>query len=244
MQQSSKRAMSAGALGLAALLALSCAAMARRAPLDADGIWANPALREQAVHAGKPVFVSACAGCHGTDGRGAPGAHASNLADDRWLYGGEDIDTFIVRASDIERTVLHGIRADDPEGRNWPEMPARGVGHSLEPGEISAITEYVLKLAGKPHDPAQIAAGKEAFEGEGGCYDCHTLQGWGDTATGAADLTRPQTWLYGTDRAAIAQSITEGRKGVSPAFEGKLTPAEVRAVSVYVLSLAKTRKSL
>jgi cytochrome c oxidase cbb3-type subunit 3 len=244
MQQSGKMARVAGALGLTALLVLTSAALARRAPLDANGIWANPALREQAVRAGAPVFARACAGCHGADGRGALGGHAPDLTDDRWLYGGEDIDTFIMRASDIERTVLHGIRADDAEGRNWPEMPARGVGHSLEPDEISAVTEYVLKLAGKAHDPAQIAAGKEAFEGEGGCYDCHTLQGWGDTATGAADLTRPQTWLYGSDRAAIAQSVTEGRKGVSPAFAGKLTPAEVRAVSVYVLSLAKTRKSL
>jgi len=244
MQQSSRMAWSAGALGLAAMLVLTSAASASRAAPDADGIWANPALREQAIRAGEPVFARACAGCHGADGRGTPGGHAPDLTDDRWLYGGEDIDTFMMRASDIERTVLHGIRADDSKGRNWPEMPARGVGHSLEPDEISAVTEYVLKLAGKPHDPAQIAAGQEVFEGEGGCYDCHTLQGWGDTATGAADLTRSKTWLYGTDRAAIAQSITEGRKGVSPAFAGKLTPAEVRAVSVYVLSLARTRRSL
>jgi cytochrome c oxidase cbb3-type subunit 3 len=244
MQQIGKRAWSAGALGMAALLVLTSAASARRASPDADGIWTDPALREQAMRAGAPVFARACAGCHGADGRGASGGHAPDLTDDRWLFGGEDIDTFTMRASDIERTVLHGIRADDAEGRNWPEMPARGVGHSLEPDEISAVTEYVLKLAGKPYDPAQIAFGKETFEGEGGCYDCHTLQGWGDTATGAADLTRPQTWLYGTDRAAIAQSITEGRNGVSPAFAGKLTPAEVRAVSVYVLSLAKSRRSL
>lgn len=232
-------------LALAAVCALSGAADAarqQRQQPSVNRIWADPAARARAIRAGAPVFARACASCHGADGKGAPGAFAPDLTDDRWLYGGEDIDTFIMRASDVASTILHGIRAGDKQGRNWPEMPARGVGHSLDPDEIAAVTEYVLKLSGQPYDAAQIPAGKEAFEGEGGCYDCHTMQGWGDTATGAADLTRPKTWLYGTSRAAVAASVTEGRAGVSPAFAGKLTPAEVRALSVYVLSLAKTRK--
>ncbi len=230
-----------GLLALAALLAVSSAASAARAPLTANAIWANPAARAAATRKGAPIFARTCASCHGADGKGAPGAFVPDLTDDRWLYGGDDIDTFIMRASDIEQTIFHGIRAGDKKGRNWPEMPARGVGHSLEPDEISAATEYVLKLSGQPYDAAQIPAGKEAFEGEGGCYDCHTVQGWGDTAIGSADLTRPKTWLYGSDRAAIAASVNQGRGGVSPAFADKLTPAEVRALSVYVLSLAKTR---
>ena len=38
------------------------------------------------VHRGKPLFGSACAACHGAEGRGNIGV-APNLADNIWLYG-------------------------------------------------------------------------------------------------------------------------------------------------------------
>lgn len=205
---------------------------------SADAIWADPVLRADAAALAPPLYVRHCATCHGADLKGLSKAHTPDLTDDRWLFGGEDIDTFIMHAGDVEQTILHGIRAPDPRTRNWPTMPARGVGHSLEPDEIAAVTEYVLKLSGQPHDTRQLALGQETFEGEGGCYDCHTMQGWGDTATGAADLTRPRTWLYGADRAAIAATVREGRVNVSPAFAGKLSGEEAKVLAVYVLSKA------
>lgn len=207
---------------------------------SADAIWADPSKRVAAIALGEPLFATHCASCHGANLKGAPGAHVPDLADDRWLFGGADIDTFNMKASDVEQTILHGIRAADPQTRNWPPMPARGVGHSLEPDEIAAVTEYVLKLSGQPYDAARIKLGRETFEGEGGCYDCHTLQGWGDTAIGSSDLTRPATWLYGHDRASIAATVTGGRVSRSPAFAGKLTPVEARVLAVYVLSKAKS----
>jgi cytochrome c oxidase cbb3-type subunit 3 len=207
-----------------------------------DTVWADPAARARAARAGAPVFAAHCASCHGRDGRGLAKWHTPDLTDDRWLFGGEDIDTFLINASDIAFTVDHGIRTADPRSRNLAVMPALGTGHSLDPDEVAAVTEYVLKLSGQPYDQSKIAAGRETFEGEGGCYDCHTMQGWGDPAIGSTDLTRPRTWLYGHDRAAIAATVTEGRVGVSPAFAGKLNPAELRDLSIYVLSLAKTRK--
>jgi len=44
------------------------------------------------AHFGKPRF-SACAACHGPEGKGNPALGAPNLADNVWLYGGgiEDI---------------------------------------------------------------------------------------------------------------------------------------------------------
>jgi cytochrome c oxidase cbb3-type subunit 3 len=214
---------------------------ARLARLDqpsANAIWADPALKADALALAPPLFSKHCASCHGADLKGAPGAHAPDLTDAHWLFGGEDIDTFTMKASDIEATILHGIRTADPKTRQWPTMPARGTGHSLDPDEIAAVTEYVLKLSGQPHDARQLALGKETFEGEGGCYDCHTVQGWGDTATGAADLTHPKTWLYDSDRAAITASVTQGRANGSPAFTGKLSPVEAKVLAVYVLSKA------
>lgn len=231
-------------LGLSALTLVGCggdkARLERLEQPSANAIWADPALRAEALALAPPLFAQHCASCHSADLKGAAGAHGPDLTDDRWLFGGEDIDTFIMKASDVEATIAHGIRAKDPKTRNWPVMPARGVGHSLEPDEIAAVTEYVLKLSGQPYDKAQIALGKETFEGEGGCYDCHTVQGWGDTATGASDLTRPQTWLYGADRASVAATVAGGRAASSPAFAGKLSPAQIKALAVYVLSKAKS----
>ena len=234
-------------LRLAVVLALGTALSgcggdgARLARLDkasANAIWADPGLKADALALAPPLFARHCASCHGADLKGAPGAHAPDLTDDRWLFGGEDVDTFIIRASDVEQTILHGIRAQDPKTRNWPTMPARGTGHSLDPDEIAAVSDYVLKLSGQPYDARKLALGKETFEGEGGCYDCHTVQGWGDTAIGSADLTRPKTWLFGSNRAAIVSTVTEGRATASPAFAGKLTPVEAKVLAVYVLSKA------
>lgn len=239
-------ALLAAAAGLASIAigthAFAGATGGRRAASPIDAAWADPAQRARAIKAGAPLFQQHCAACHGADAKGIAAAHTPDLTDGHWLFGGEDIDTFVIRASDIAFTIRHGIRTADPRSRNLASMPALGVGHSLEPDEVAAVTEYVLKLGGQPYDEAQIALGKETFEGEGGCYDCHTVQGWGDTATGSADLTKPETYLYGHDRAAIAASVVEGRAGVSPAFAGKLTPAQVRDLSIYVLSKAKWRK--
>ncbi|BEU99917.1 c-type cytochrome [Novosphingobium olei] len=217
----------------AAIASLGAAALAAPAVPHADA---------RAIKAGRALFAANCASCHGIDGKGAAGHHVPDLTDDRWLFGGEDVDTFLIRPSDIATTIRHGIRADDPQTRNLAAMPALGVGHSLEPDEVAAVTEYVLKLGGQPHDEGQIALGKETFEDEGGCYDCHTVQGWGDPATGSADLTRPRTYLYGSDRAAIAATVREGRAGVSPTFGRKLSPQQIHDISVYVLNLSKSHK--
>ena len=236
----------AGALALGMTLSGCGGDAARLARLEqpsANAIWDDPKLKADALALAPPLFAQHCASCHGADLKGASDAShhyklAPDLTDDRWLFGGEDIDTFIIKASDVEATILHGIRAEDPKTRNWPIMPARGTGHSLEPDEIAAVTEYVLKLSGQPHDAKQLALGKETFEGEGGCYDCHTVQGWGDTAIGSADLTRPKTWLFGSDRVAIAATVAQGRATSSPAFAGKITPTEAKVLAVYVLSKA------
>lgn len=207
-----------------------------------DRALADPAARARAMAAAAPLFARHCARCHGADGAGSAARHAPSLIDDRWIFGGEDIDTFLIRPSDIARTIRHGIRAHDPQTRNLALMPARGTGHSLDPDEIAAVTEYVLKLSGQPYDERQIPAGKEAYEGEGGCYDCHMAEGWGDPAIGSADLTRPETWLYGHDRAHVLATVAQGRAGQCPALGKVLTPAQIRDLAVYVVAKAKSRK--
>ena len=79
-----------------------------------DAAWADPAARARAVAAGAPLFVRHCASCHGTGGQGVAASHTPDLTDDHWLFGGDDIDTFLINASDIAFTIRHGIRSDDP----------------------------------------------------------------------------------------------------------------------------------
>lgn len=41
------------------------------------------------IEAGREVFLTTCAACHGEDGTGEPAIGAPNLTDDYWLYGGD-----------------------------------------------------------------------------------------------------------------------------------------------------------
>jgi cytochrome c oxidase cbb3-type subunit 3 len=53
---------------------------------------------------------------------------------------------------------------------------------------------------------------------------------------GAPNLT-DQIWLYGSDEATIVETITNGRSGVMPAWVGRLDPATIKALAVYVHTL-------
>jgi cytochrome c oxidase cbb3-type subunit III len=87
-------------------------------------------------------------------------------------------------------------------------------------------------------DPAKAARGDTLFHdnAKGNCFDCHTDEGTGNEAIGSANLTQKQLFLYGSDRASILETVTKGRRGVMPDFEHKLSPIEIKAVSVFVYS--------
>ena len=60
--------------------------------------------------------------------------------------------------------------------------------------------------------------------------------GEGDRAQGAPALN-DAIWLYGSDRETIHTSVYGARYGVMPAWAGRLSEDEVRAVTTYVHSL-------
>ena len=60
--------------------------------------------------------------------------------------------------------------------------------------------------------------------------------GKGNQELGAPNLT-DKIWLYGSDEATLIETITNGRAGVMPAWEGRLDPATIKAMAVYVHSL-------
>jgi cytochrome c oxidase cbb3-type subunit 3 len=213
---------------------------------DADRILDDPRLAPKALATGRKVFLGNCASCHGADGRGSTATGTPDLTDQDFLYG-------TGRVSEIELIVLHGIRSGDDKGWDLAWMPAYGQPvpyareklPSLSPAEIEQLTSYVRAISGTiGEDPTAVAAGGVLFEGHGGCWDCHGRDAQGDAAIGAPNLTDAK-WLRGNGgRNDISRIIREGLHGVSPAFRGRLAPANARAVAVYVASLhsAKEKK--
>ena len=206
---------------------------------DADRILDDPRLAPRALAKGRKVFLANCAVCHGADGRGSTATGTPDLTDQDFLYG-------TGRASEIEAIVLYGIRSGDDKGWDLAWMPAYGHAvpyareklPSLSPPEIEQLTSFVRTLSGASgEDPKAAAAGGALYEGRGGCWDCHSRDAQGDTAIGAPNLT-DRIWLRGDgSRRDISRIIRDGLHGVSPAFRGRLDPANVRAVAVYVASL-------
>ncbi|MDE4174433.1 cytochrome-c oxidase, cbb3-type subunit III [Phaeobacter sp. PT47_59] len=187
-------------------------------------ISADADLNSYAVSAGSAVFKTWCAQCHGSGAAGAKGY--PNLLDDDWLWGGS--------VEDIHATVAHGIRNEDSDEARYSEMPAFGRDELLEAEEIDQVVNFVMSLSGEAQDASKVEAGAVLFEDN--CSSCHMEDGTGDRAQGAPNLA-DAIWLYGGDYAALTETVTNSRYGVMPAWNTRLSEAEIRAVSAYVHQL-------
>jgi mono/diheme cytochrome c family protein len=205
---------------------------------------------------GKRVYEKNCASCHGADLKGLPDRHTPDLTDADWQYSGDDLPSggLVKLPSDVEWTVRYGIRSNHPNARGLEadmlaynpkfrtEEDTKEFGDKeyLTADEIADVVEYVLELSGQQHDAAKAARGKVLFHdgAKGNCFDCHGEDATGNPPIGSTNLTQKRLYLYGSDRASISESITKGRRGEMPAFEGTLKPEEIKAVSVYVFSRA------
>jgi cytochrome c oxidase cbb3-type subunit 3 len=189
-----------------------------------DEIRSNPDLLELALANGKAAFGDNCASCHGTGAAGRTGY--PNLQDDEWLWGGT--------LAAIHQTIRFGARSGHSDAHAG-EMLAFGRDGMLKRGEIEAVANYVLSLSGKPYDAKpNLEEGKAIFEQN--CVACHGEQAKGNQEMGAPDLT-DAIWLYGGSRQQVVASVTNGRKGVMPAWEGRLDPVTIKSLTVYVHSL-------
>ena len=71
---------------------------------------------------------------------------------------------------------------------------------------------------------------------EDNCSACHGESGEGDIYQGAPNLA-DAIWLYGGSYDAVVETIANARFGVMPSWTGRLTEAEIRAVTAYVHQL-------
>jgi cytochrome c oxidase cbb3-type subunit III len=193
-----------------------------------DAIVADPELLRFALAGGEAAFGDNCAPCHG---RGAQGAFGyPNLRDDSWLWGNGTL-------ADIHQTILHGIRADDPDTRS-NQMPAFGRMGTLAEPQIQDAAEHVLSLSGRADDQTAAERGSKIFADN--CTPCHGKDGKGNPTLGAPDLT-DELWLYAGDKATIMETIRNGRGGVMPAWGRRLDPETIKELAIYVHSLGGGR---
>ncbi|MFW8635411.1 cytochrome-c oxidase, cbb3-type subunit III [Cribrihabitans pelagius] len=197
---------------------------ARLEAADLVAIADDAELGGYAVSAGGAVFKTWCAQCHGSGAAGAKGY--PNLLDDDWLWGGS--------MEEIHATIAHGIRNEDSADARYSAMPAFGRDELLEKAEISQVVNYVMSLSGTPRNADEAAAGETLFADN--CASCHGEDGTGDRAQGAPNLA-DAIWLYGGDYDALMQTVTNSRFGVMPAWNTRLTEAQIRAVSAYLHQL-------
>lgn len=188
-----------------------------------DDIRGDPELLAIALAGGRSAFADNCAPCHGPGGAGRKGF--PSLADDAWLWGGT-LDA-------IDRTIQYGIRSAHDETRQ-SVMPAFGVDGILTREQIDDVGEHVVSLTGRGADPGAAARGKAVFADQ--CIACHGEAGEGNPELGAPILTG-RNWLYGGTKGDIVAQVTRPRLGVMPAWTGRLDPATIKMLAIYVHSL-------
>lgn len=191
---------------------------------DLADIEKDQALLSFARAQGKAAFGDNCAPCHGTGATGTKGY--PNLNDDDWLWGGS--------LPAIYQTIEYGIRSGHARARE-NQMPAFGKDGTLKRDEIVQVANYVRSLSGLPvRQGVDVAAGGKIFAEN--CAVCHGDEGKGNEELGAPNLA-DRIFLNGADEAAIVESINTGRGGVMPAWAGRLDPATLKALAVYVHTL-------
>ncbi|MFC4308692.1 cytochrome-c oxidase, cbb3-type subunit III [Steroidobacter flavus] len=168
-----------------------------------------------AMATAKNLFGANCAGCHGSDARGAKGF--PNLADKDWLWGGD------------EDRVLETIA----QGRHGM-MPA--LGSALGEQGVKEVASYVVSLSGGKAPADWVAAGQQRFAMM--CVGCHGVDAKGNAMLGAPNLT-DNVWLHGGDFDTVRATITNGRDNQMPAHKDLLGDTKVKLLAAYVLSLSE-----
>ncbi len=197
---------------------------AQLASASLSQIESDPSLLAFARALGRTAFGDNCAACHGTGAAGAKGF--PNLNDDDWLWGGT--------LDQIRTTIKYGVRSGHKQAHEG-NMLAFGRDGILKSNEIVTVANYVRSLSGLPvRKDVSLDAGKKLFADN--CASCHGDAGKGNQELGAPNLS-DKIWLYGSDEDTIIETITNGRGGVMPTWEGRLDAATINALTVYVHTL-------
>ena len=203
--------------------------MTRIEKADLAQIQSDADLMRTVREDGRTLFGDNCAACHGANARGNKGF--PNIAESPMLWG-DDPQTVL-------QTVTAGINGADPNTR-VSQMLAFGRDGMLTQEQVSLLAGFVTSLS----DPAMvtdknkedITKGKDLFVTN--CVACHGKDAKGLVESGAPNLT-DQYWIYGGSRGDIYQTIFSGRQGHMPSWGARLTPAQIKIITLYLLDLRK-----
>ncbi|RAK60650.1 hypothetical protein DJ021_12940 [Phenylobacterium hankyongense] len=185
-------------LAIGAVFAATGAGLAQ-APADTptNPFAADPA----AAEAGRAVFESTCAACHGP---GASGGRGPALNTGRFAHGGQDYEIF--------HTIQEGVPS-----AGMPSFKA------LPTQDVWRVVSYLRSLSGgataavaAPADPAAVARGEKIFFGAGQCASCHEVNGRGRAV--AADLSNIGP-AGGSLRDRVLHKAAPPRSGLGRAVE-------------------------
>ncbi|HKD94890.1 MAG TPA: c-type cytochrome [Gaiellaceae bacterium] len=241
-----KRAYRVGALGAglvaAALLVAGCG----------TGGVASAGARPDTAN-GETLFKANCAACHTLAAAGTTGTIGPNL--DNAFAG--DVSQGYPQSS-IENVVLDQIRLgsgivtktyttskdfinqhceNDQTKCEGTAMPA----NIVKGQDAIDVAAYVASVAGQSGYTTPSGGSLAALGTDGeaifksplvGCAGCHTLAAAGSTGTTGPNLDQLKPSM-----ARVVTQVTNGG-GVMPAFQGKLSPAQIKAVAKYVSSSA------
>ncbi|NRB38316.1 MAG: cytochrome-c oxidase, cbb3-type subunit III [Pseudomonadales bacterium] len=167
-----------------------------------------------ALRMGRRLFKSNCSVCHGSDGKGTYAF--PNLTDDVWLYGGTE--------ENIKQTITYGRNGTMP---SWGKVLGT---------DLDAMAVYIKSLnSADTRKDAENNPMHEKFQML--CTACHGKDAQGSQIVGAPSLTN-DNWLYGGSLAEIKLTIDQGRSGVMPAHENKLSKERIHLLTAYVMSLS------
>jgi mono/diheme cytochrome c family protein len=228
-----KRAYRVGALGAglaaAALLAAGCG----------YGGAANAGGQRPDTQSGQQLFTTSCGNCHTLSAAGTSATIGPNL-DNAFAAAVQEG----YPQSVIENVVLDQIRlgsgpiatyTNGKLGNFKPQTPMPA--NILEGQDALDVAAYVASVAGQSgyttgNGFASLGTDGAAIFKGAGCAGCHTL-----AAAGATGTTGPNLDQLKPSTAVAAHQVMIGG-GLMPAFQGKLSPAQIQAVAKYVSSSA------
>jgi len=189
--------------------ALQAPRYARFAGMSLEELSRDP----DAMGEARSLFANGCAGCHGSDARGATGF--PNLTDNDWLYGNAP--------ESLVATIGAGRIGAMP---GWQPV--------LTDAGVEEVVAWLQSLSGTPARPELVQAGAARYNLF--CVACHGADARGNPMLGAPNLA-DTIWLYGGDAESLRVSVGQGRQNQMPAHEALLGKDRVRLLAAYVLSL-------
>ena len=108
--------------------------------------------------------------------------------------------------------------------------------NQLDDLDIRRVAAYVYELNGRDSRRDDLAeAGKPIYQTR--CVACHGMEGKGNQAMGAPDLTN-DAWVYGGSLETIIDVVRNGRQGRMPAHRELLGEDRAHVIAAYLYSLS------